>query len=555
MEEIALDVVSPCFEARAVWSQLVGGPAEASFLAAIGRAIVSRRWFGAKTRTIQAIEVLDSLPLSTAARLLLLRLVFSGGPDEIYQVPLALADGDEAQRALAGQNASLWAQIRLVDCPEPVVLVDALDDAAVQRELLYALETAAPMHGIAGELVGWRTSQFAALRGPIDVDLPPRLVGAEQSNSSIVYGDRLILKLFRRVELGINPDVEICARLTERSFERVPPLAGGLDYRSAGREPWTLAMAQGFVPNEGDAWQNILRRLKTFLGSVVADRFVLPEAVRLPAESLLTTSERPLPGGVVRAFREFAADIERLGTRTAQMHLELAMDGENPGFQPELFSEADRRAFAARARELTRETFELLRDQVPRLAVAARKDAENLLPLEPVVREHFDRLAEQQVEVFKIRVHGDYHLGQVLAAGDDFYIIDFEGEPARPLSERRQKQLALRDVAGMIRSFHYASCSAADELLEATAPHHPELIEQWSGAWYFWMSVAFLAAYRRAAQGRRFLPSASHDFEQLLGACLLEKAVYELRYELNNRPDWTYLPLRALHELLGNRNI
>ncbi len=555
MEEIALDAALPRFDPQAVWSQLVGGPAEASFLAAIGRAIVSRRWFGAKTRTIQSLEILDALPLSIVARLMLLQLEFANGPAEIYQVPLTLATGDRASWLLSEQIASLWARIRVGDGPDPVVLVDALNDAAVQRELLYALETAAPIQGIAGELVGWRTSQFVALRGATDVDLPPQLVGAEQSNSSIVYGDRLILKVFRRVEMGINPDVEICTRLTDRGFERVPPLAGGLEYCSAGREPWTLAMAQGFVPNQGDAWQNALRRLKTFVESMLTDPQALPGAVRLPVEGLSTTSESPLPSGVARAFPDFAADIERLGTRTAQMHLELAAGGEDPAFQPELFSEDDRRAWAARARELTRETFELLREQGPRLAVAARKDAANLLPLEPVVHERFDRLAEYPAEVFKIRGHGDYHLGQVLVAGDDFYVIDFEGEPARPLSERRQKQLALRDVAGMIRSFHYAGCSTANELLVSAVPHDAQLIEQWTGAWYFWMSVAFLSAYRRAAHGAPFLPSASHDFEQLFGACLLEKAIYELRYELNNRPDWVYLPLRALHEILGNRNI
>ena len=192
----------------------------------------------------------------------------------------------------------------------------------------------------------------------------------------------------------------------------------------------------------------------------------------------------------------------------------------------------------------------MLGQQVPRLAGAVRPLAERIAALEGAAAARFDVLVERPVRVQKIRIHGDYHLGQVLVAGDDFLIIDFEGEPARPLDERREKQLALRDVAGMIRSFHYASCAASLATGGASRDRH-DAFGHWARAWYFWTSAAFLAAYRKTAAGAPFLPATSEELSRVLDACLLQKAVYELRYELNNRPDWVHLPLAALDDLLG----
>jgi trehalose synthase-fused probable maltokinase len=551
MDEIVLSGPPTSFDASWIWSQFFGGPAQEAFSAAIGRAIATRRWFGAKTKTIRTLDLLDAIPLDPNVRVVLLQIEFTEGQGEVYQVPLALAAGAKAQQFLEDPRAPVWARVRWGDRQEAAVLFDGLEDVAVCQDLLHLLETASRRPGMTGELVAWRAPRFGLLRGDARTTLVAEMLQGEQSNSSVVYGERLILKLFRRVEMGLNPDLEISARLAERGFPYVPPLAGGIEYRRAGHEPWALAMAQGFVPNQGDAWRYTLRRLEPFLERIVEDPADSPDVPRLPDDTLCDAAERSIPSPVARDFGAFLSDAGRLGARTAQLHLELAAESKDPAFAPEPFSEDDRHSFAERAGTLARDAFQLLRNQLPRLPRETSRDAAQLLTLEPTVNERFHRLASGPIHAFKIRCHGDYHLGQILVAGDDFFIIDFEGEPARPLGERRNKQLAARDVAGMIRSFHYASCSAANETQKKMPQADPGRIENWTKAWYFWTSVAFLAAYRRTAAGAVFLPPSGQEFERLLDACLLEKAIYELRYELNNRPQWVHLPLQALRDLLG----
>jgi maltose alpha-D-glucosyltransferase/alpha-amylase len=245
-------------------------------------------------------------------------------------------------------------------------------------------------------------------------------------------------------------------------------------------------------------------------------------------------------------------DARRLGEWTAQMHLALAQAGDDPAFAPEPLSIDDQRLFAERTRAMAEETFAMLQAQLPAFSDESRRQAERVLPCKRDLAARLRRFAERPIEIAKIRCHGDYHLGQVLVADGDFTIIDFEGEPARPLAERRQKQLALRDVAGMIRSFHYASCSAAARAAHSATPEEKARIGRWARDWHATTCDAFLGAYRRAASGAAFVPRSDDELAQLLDACLLEKAIYELRYELNNRPDWVYLPLAALVDLLGD---
>jgi trehalose synthase-fused probable maltokinase len=216
--------------------------------------------------------------------------------------------------------------------------------------------------------------------------------------------------------------------------------------------------------------------------------------------------------------------------------------------RPSRLAEPTAKAFA-RALELLDRCFAALHRTLPALDHAARATAERVLHRRAVAAARFDRMGEE-LGVAKIRCHGDYHLGQVLVSDGDFVIIDFEGEPARPLEERRKKQLALRDVAGMVRSYHYAACTAATAA-RAAAPRRAAGSDARARSWLFWCSTAFLAGYRHAAGAAPFLPAADAHFERLFEACLLDKAIYELLYELNNRPDWVYLPLDALDEMLA----
>jgi maltose alpha-D-glucosyltransferase/alpha-amylase len=529
------------------WQRVLAGELRAALEAAIAGQIVTRRWFGAKGRTIAEVQILDAIPVTPDVHLVLIEIGFTQGPAEVYQIPLGFAAGVRARDALAQKNSALWALIAFGERNEKGVLYDPLGESESCAPLLGLFDSEAVLPGTSGQLVARQTGPFMALRGDHRQRLPAKLLNAEQSNSSIVFGDRVILKLFRRIEMGLNPDLEITARLTVAGFASVPPLAGAVEYRRAGQEPLALAMLQGFVANQGNAWDFTLARLERFLADN-AEKLVAPS---LSGDGLATAAIRVIPSAVTCAFEPFPTDAARLGTRTAELHLQLAADTDDPDFAPEPASDDDQRLFRQRASDLTLETFALLRDRRTKLPAEVRGRAEDILRLESAAYEHFNRFGDQPIVVSKIRCHGDYHLGQVLVTDDDFMIIDFEGEPARPLPERRQKNFALRDVAGMIRSFHYASCAAAAAVKQRMPAGDPARVDDLAKAWYFWTSAAFLAAYRHTAAGAVFVPAGEEDFGRLLDACLLEKAVYELRYELNTRPDWVYLPLEALGTLLS----
>ncbi len=529
------------------WLWATSGAGKLALAGAMAGAISTRRWFGAKTRTIESLEIVDAIGISATVRLLLARVNFSHGPAEIYQVPLGFAEGESAARLLAESTAG-W--IRVESAGGWLgVLYDALGNADFCGQLLELFESPRALRGIGGELIVEPTTSFGRARGNPLEKLTARLVQGEQSNTSVIYGDRLILKVFRRVEMGLNPDIEISEHLTRQRFANTPQLAGSLEYRPEHEESWALAMLQAFVPNQGDAWKFTLDWLAKSLRAPVSTGTVPP----LPDQGVCRAAQRPVPPAAREVYGKFLSSVELLGTRTAEMHLALAADSVDSAFAPEPFAETDRRAYFRRCANETCAAFELLAGHAPRLIGWTAELAQRVATLEQAALDRYARLVDKPIDVYKIRCHGDYHLGQVLWAGSDFVIIDFEGEPLRSIDERRQKQLAMRDVAGMIRSLHYASCSAAAAARTDPTRDHGR-IGDWTHAWYAWSSVAFWAAYRRTAADAVFMPASIDEFERLLNGCLLEKALYELRYELNNRPDWVYLPLQALVELLdGDR--
>ncbi|MGD9634301.1 MAG: putative maltokinase [Pirellulales bacterium] len=548
------------------WQQLLSGKGRAALEAAIAAGLPQRRWFGSKTRAVRGARIVDALEISPRARLLLVDVRYDDGPAEVYQLPLALAEREQAAQVLADACWAAWARCG-GEGATPVsscLLYDAVADVEFRAALLAHLDNSANIPGESGTLVAWQTPGFRTVRGVSSAVLPSRLSQAEQSNTSLVYGDRLIVKLLRRLDAGLNPDLELSRHLNARGFSHTPPLAASIEYRAAGHEPWALAIVQQFVPNQGDAWQYFLSRLSGELASATARadgtaESALDAATSTDAAGLVTAAQRAIPAQVTAAFAASQADATRLGQRTAEMHLALADPAGDPSFAPELQTLVDQQAFAVAAQTLVADTFGLLHRQASQLPAGLRALADEVLARQLRAADQLQQFAAQLIEVQRIRVHGDYHLGQVLVAGDDFMIIDFEGEPARPLAERRRKQVALRDVAGMIRSFHYASRTAAtaahfaagQSAAASAADAARDEINRRAAAWCYWTSVAFLAAYRQTAGSAIFLPRSDDAFARLLAACLLEKAVYELRYELNNRPDWVYLPLTALAELLA----
>jgi maltose alpha-D-glucosyltransferase/alpha-amylase len=521
--------------------------------------LATRRWFGGKARTIQATEILDVVPFGNAgetsrAHLVLVQVEYIEGEADTYVLALGMAEGQRAGEMLKDAPQSVIARITYPDQHGEAVVFDAMTDLDFDQSLLDAIARRRRARGEVGELLAWSTPALKRLRGDRSQPLPAAVMGKEQSNSSVSYGDRLVLKLFRRVEAGINPDLEIGRFLTEKTqFRHVPPVAGALEYRRDRQEPLTLGILQGFVANEGTAWDYT----RDMLGRYFEHSLAQPPEQRQATEvgvndSLLKLAGGSVPASIETLAHEFWPSAALLGRRTAELHIALASHAEDPAFAPEPFSQLYQRSMYQSMRRLAGKTFQLLRSRAPELAESAQQKAMTVLEHEKGVLQCLRAVLEHKIAATRIRIHGDYHLGQVLYTGKDFVIIDFEGEPARPLGERRIKRSPLQDVAGMIRSFHYAASSALFRHLEnaVVSPDDAAVLKRYAYAWYAWASATFLKSYLAVADGQSFLPRASDQLQALLHGFLLEKAIYELAYELNNRPKWVEVPLRGVINLL-----
>ena len=375
----------------------------------------------------------------------------------------------------------------------------------------------------------------------------------EQSNTSAVLGDRLMLKWFRRIESGVNPDLEVTRFLTDRGFAHVPAVAGFSAYRPDSGEPMATALLQEFIPNEGDVWALTLDRLDDFVDRAAAAEEPAPLADP-STRSLVARAAEEVPDVAHRMIDSYLDTAWLLGTRTAELHRALASDPPDPEFGQVPFAAFDQRSLYQSLRNSASQTLLVLKRAIAGLPEAARDDARSVVAAEAEIEGRYRRVLEGRLTAMKIRVHGDLHLGQVLWTGKDVVLTDFEGEPARPLSERRRRRACIVDVAGMIRSFHYAAYGLlADPVAAGSAARHQDLaaLQPWMNYWYVWTAATFLRGYREAARDATFLPRSDDEFVRLLDAFLLEKAIYEVGYELNNRPDWIRIPLRGIRELLA----
>jgi maltose alpha-D-glucosyltransferase/alpha-amylase len=501
------------------WEELVSARLGARQEAILPAYIRDRRWFGGKARRLKSARVGEVIPVPLTegtALTCLVEVAYVEGEEETYALPLCYSTDPEG--ALEQQIPQ--ALVARIEGPNGLGLVyDALYSEQFSQALLQVIARRRKVHGRHGDMLGVQTRGFRELRGSAAPELEASLSRAEQSNSSVVFGERLILKTFRRIEPGPNPEVELGRFLTERTtFRQIAPVAGSLEYRPRKGEPWSLAVLTAYVPNQGDAWQWTQEELNEYFGRAAGD--LRPELV----------------GDYLEAAR-------CIGRRTAELHRALASDGEDPNFAPEPTSTLDRRSFYQSARRLAGEAMGQLRSYLDRMPAATGDLARTVLGRETQINTVLRQVLDRSITAQRIRTHGDYHLGQLLRTGDDFVVIDFEGEPSRSLSERRLKRWPLRDVAGMLRSFDYA-VFAQFRRQERAATLVP-----WAELWARSVSQAFLDSYQQSASGAAFLPRTGEESAWLLRVLLLEKALYELSYELNNRPDWVEIPLRGLLQL------
>lgn len=514
------------------------------------------RWFGGKARTVQSAEIVEVIPVSykeTEAELLFLKLDYTEGTPETYILPLAYAPGTE----LGGDGSNIQphqviAYIQVEGNEDVGLLFDAVAEPEFLAFPLDAIHHQHRYKGKAGTLVATATNALSELMQEA-THLEPHLLRGEQSNTSMVYGDRFILKLFRKVEEGINPDLEIGRFLTDKKVtEHFVSVAGALEYRAANSDTITIGVLQEFVPNTTDAWSYTLDSLRGYFEQVM----VLPGADLQETELLLPSAvesfDRTDPPFGYNLIVSYLDTTQLLAKRTAQLHIALSSDMENPNFAPEPFTSFYQRSVYQYMRNLTGQVLLLLKKRIDVLPAQIQPLAQTILNRQDQILGRFKALINQPITSMRTRCHGDFHLGQVLYTGKDLIIIDFEGEPARPLSERRMKRSPLRDVAGMLQSFHYAITLGLRNEIESgmIRPDNLAVMEQWSSFWYSWVSDTFLKTYLSTGAGHSFIPQTTQELQVLLDAYLFEKSIYELGYELNNRPKWVDIPLQRILQLL-----
>jgi maltokinase len=441
--------------------------------------MVGQRWFGSKARDVAHIDVAECVPLREEVPQLALALVearFGEGTHETYQVPLGLRPAEEG-----------WSE-RVIGEAEGWTFYDALADPATGRELLHRMRSGSQETVEEGTLrFRWAASAGAELGGTVDV----RPVGVEQSNSSIVFGESLILKAFRRVEPGVNPELELLRFLTEREFPNIAALAGWYEFEGRFIDA-TLGILQEYLAGARDGWELALEEVATDPNT-------------------------------------FLDRLRALGEVTGELHTALGSDNTSADFAPD---------------EPSQEALSLLTADVDEQIERIFLDLPETGATEPLagrgqdVREKLQALSHIGAGGRVIRTHGDYHLGQTMLSDRGWVILDFEGEPARPLPERRLKRSPLRDVAGMLRSFSYVTAGA--RLLRGV-----DVPEDWEDR----ARDVFLDGYFHRVEPS-LLPPGEAPTRQLLSVFELEKAVYELRYELNNRPDWVGIPVAGIVRLL-----
>lgn len=512
---------------------------------ALEKYIRSRRWFSGKARTITSLQVTESVALpDDAGHLAFVRIDYADGEPETYLLPFAVTQARRAREQESSRMPNVIARLS-----DGYFLHEPVADAKFASALLDTIARRRSLKAEGGVVTGAASRE---LRGtPSTADLHPQVLKGEQSNTAILYGDRFFMKLFRRLEPGINTDLEVTQFLNEEtSFTGTPRLAGSLHYESeTAATGTTLAILQSYTENSGDGWRYTVDSIGRFFDSVLSDTGAAERLLKAtPSDSVLSIVERPVPEIALQTIGIYLADAEILGRRTAQMHLALASREDIPAFAPEPITPHYQRSIYQHIRSQAVRTMQLLRRRGK-----GNPAVDELLGREDEIQQRIRHILDGRITGLRIRTHGDYHLGQVLHSGNDFIIIDFEGEPSRPLSERRIKRSALRDVAGMLRSFHYAPYAVlfGQSQHSVIRAEDSAAVENGATFWYRWVGAAFLRAYLDESGNAAHLPQTREELQVLLDAHLLEKALYEIAYEMNNRPDWVRIPLRGVLELLG----
>jgi maltose alpha-D-glucosyltransferase / alpha-amylase len=497
------------------------------------------RWFGGKAKVISKLGFHKIVPLKVGDDTHYLTIVevhYVQRLPELYFVPMTFVLADQLMDKAEYTIQGVICRAEIQD--DVGFIIDSSYNKAFRDYLFTGMHKNMELKEHS-DVIAFKSSLFSKLK--VGKAVESKLLKSDQSNTAIIYNDQYFLKFYRKIEKEINPDLEIIRFLSEKTnFRNSPKYAGSIELRDEKGGTYVMGLMQEKVEHQGDAWTMTVDSLGRFYERVLMnpERQQAPPLINQPV--LRFDQSPPLIQELIG--RGFYERIVRLAQRTAEMHLALASDKDDPAFAPESFNTNYQRSLYSSLRKLVRDRFGLLESALPKLRREVQVLGRRVLAMEDDILQCFSEIYKIKINAVKTRIHGDYHLGQVLFTGKDFIIIDFEGEPGFSFSERRLKKNPLKDVAGMMRSIHYAAFGKI-MLNENYREQDREVLEVWADQWQHYIARFYLGAYiDRFGKGTTF----SHENDILLQTYLLEKAVYELGYELNGRPDWVIVPLRGI---------
>ena len=505
--------------------------------------ILKKRWYAGKSSTLKYIEVVDHCKLSSEKHTyygVLIQINFSEAFFQDYFIPVSFIPGAKenletntiiAPMTFKNVEGHLIDALHIEDFRILVFnrIMDYPEESAHKKILFHRSETMKPAK--------YKSSGF---------------MGGEQSNTSIIYNDTLVMKFFRRIYTSKNPDYEISRFLTERSnFRNIPAYVGSINLALDNGDTITLALMQDLIENEGDAWKYMLEELKSVFSNLEKKKIKVKKLPDIPLYQRQSINSIP-PEIIDFAGLNIFMKVSKLALRTAEMHIALGSDMQDTAFTPTKYNGDYAVWLKNRLIYMFQNRLNTIENNIHKLEGEALELAKEFLDKKKEIREHFLNFNWTRMKSERIRIHGDFHLGQVLVDHDDFYLLDFEGEPESTIQDRKVKQPPLKDVAGMFRSFHYAIYSTIFNNDGSFSTSQEDMFEAGEVLYKFMIGV-FMETYVHKVQSENLNIGYKQEIEFLLDYCLLEKAIYELGYELNSRPRWTIIPLRGISSILKNK--
>ncbi|HZQ55858.1 MAG TPA: maltose alpha-D-glucosyltransferase [Bryobacteraceae bacterium] len=522
------------------------------------RFLATRRWFRSKDRRIRMVEITEVIPIIPHKYVLVMvRVEFTSGDPDSYLIPVGSARGDEAQIIQDENPDSLIAEIHAGDGSR-AFLYAAVQSSEFCSTLLDAFARRKRFNGLQGVLIAQRNRDFRRLWGATHPNLEPALLPSSEVNTSIRYGDRFVLTLLRGIEPGVNPAVEMGQLLTEKLAHPVPyaaPFTGYLDYQSHSKESTTLAVLHGFVANESNAWQYTRTNLNEFMARMQESHPSNAELQKsaptnIYSLSFVLSDPPALATELIDSYLTLAATM---GRRLAELHLLLSRPSTDPAFAPESFNDFYRQSLYHGFIALTGRRLEFIRQHYADMTADVRPLAAKILEEENALIAKFRAVFQQRIASFRTRYHGRMHLGHLLVKEDkDVVMFDFQGDPAQHLSERRIKRCPLRDVASMLLSFGYAATTAVRQISAIehgeSTPRHD--LRVWARFWYSHVSAAFTRSYWKAAAKASYMPGTQEHQQILLETYLLDRALQDVRADIQDKPELSGMPFRVILHLL-----